>query len=43
MNKVLLVNGSNRDAYSYKILKEIEKDVFDAKLIKLNDFILFQV
>ena len=38
MNKVLLVNGSNRDAYSYKILKEIEKDVTDAKLIKLNDY-----
>ena len=38
MNKILLVNGSNRNAYSYKILKEIEKDVIDAKLIKLNDY-----
>ena len=38
MNRVLLVNGIIRDAYSYKILKEIEKDVFDAKLIKLNDY-----
>ena len=38
MNKVLLINGSNRDAYSYKILKEIEKDVENTKLIKLNDY-----
>ena len=38
MNKVLLICGSNRDAYSYKILKEIEKSVEGSKLIKLRDY-----
>lgn len=38
MNKVLLICGSNRDAYSYKILKEIEEKVDGAKLLKLKDY-----
>lgn len=38
MNKVLLICGSNRDAYSYKILKEIEEKVDSAKLLKLKDY-----
>ena len=38
MNKILLINGSNRDAYSYKILKEIQKEINDAELVKLNDY-----
>ena len=38
MNKVLLICGSNRDAYSYRILKEIQKNVSDAKLLKLKDY-----
>ena len=38
MNKVLLICGSNRDAYSYKILKEIEKSIEESKLIKLRDY-----
>lgn len=38
MKKVLLVLGSNRDFYNYKILKEIEKEVDNAKLIKLSDY-----
>ena len=38
MNKVLLICGSNRDAYSYKILKEIENKVDSAKLLKLKDY-----
>ena len=38
MNKVLLICGSNRDAYSYRILKEIQKNVSNAKLLKLKDY-----
>ena len=38
MSKILLVNGSNRDAYSYNILKEIKNEINDAELIKLNDY-----
>ncbi len=38
MNKFLLICGSNRDAYSYRILKEIQKNVSDAKLLKLKDY-----
>ena len=38
MNKVLLICGSNRDAYSYRILKEIENKVISAKLLKLKDY-----
>ena len=38
MNKVLLICGSNRDTYSYKILKEIEEKVDGAKLLKLKDY-----
>ena len=38
MNKVLLISGSNRDCYSYKILKEIQKNINDAKIIKLKDY-----
>lgn len=38
MNKVLLICGSKRDAYSYKILKEIEEKVDCAKLLKLKDY-----
>ena len=38
MNKVLLICGSNRDAYSYKVLKEIEKKVVSAKILKLRDY-----
>lgn len=38
MNKVLLICGSNRDAYSYKILKEIEEKVDSVKLLKLKDY-----
>lgn len=38
MNKVLLICGSNRDAYSYRILMEIQKNVSDAKLLKLKDY-----
>ena len=38
MSKIILVNGSNRDAYSYKILKEIQKGINAAELIKLNDY-----
>lgn len=38
MNKVLLMCGSNRDAYSYRILKEIQKNVVNAKLLKLKDY-----
>ena len=37
-NKVLLINGSNREAYSYKILIEISKGVNKSKLIKLKDY-----
>ncbi len=38
MNKFLLICGSNRDAYSYRILKKIQKNVSDAKLLKLKDY-----
>jgi len=38
MSKILLVNGSNRNAYSYKILNEIQKEIPDAQLIKLYDY-----
>ena len=38
MNKILLICGSNRDAYSYKILKEIQKNIKSSKLIKLRDY-----
>lgn len=38
MNKILLISGSNRDFYSYKILKEIQNNITDAKLIKLKDY-----
>ena len=38
MNKVLLICGSNRDAYSYKISRELEKNVSNSKLIKLKDY-----
>ena len=37
MNKILLFCGSNRDGYSYKILKEINNRI-DSKLIKLRDY-----
>lgn len=37
-NRVLLINGSNREAYSYKILMEISKGVNNYKLIKLKDY-----
>ncbi len=38
MDKILLICGSNRDAYSYKILKEIQKNISDAQLLKLRDY-----
>ena len=38
MNKVLLISGSNRDGYSYNILKELEKRLLESKLIKLRDY-----
>ena len=38
LNKILLVSGSNRDNYSYRILKEIQKSISTAKLIKLKDY-----
>lgn len=38
MNKVLLICGSNRDAYSYRILQEIQKKVNSSKLLKLRDY-----
>ena len=38
MNKVLLICGSNRDAYSYKISRELEENVNNSKLIKLKDY-----
>lgn len=38
MKKILLINGSNRDAYSYKILKEIQKGLSNVDFIKLSDF-----
>jgi len=38
MNKILLICGSNREVYSYKILKEIQKNISNAKLLKLKDY-----
>ena len=38
MSKVLLINGSNRDAYSFKILREIQRQISNADLIKLSDY-----
>lgn len=38
MNKILLISGSNRDFYSYKILKEIQKNIDNVNLIKLKDY-----
>lgn len=38
MNKVLLICASNRDAYSYRILKEIQNNASNAKLLKLKDY-----
>lgn len=38
MNNILLISGSNRDSYSYKILKEIQNGISNAKLIKLKDY-----
>lgn len=37
MDRLLLICGSNRDGYSYKILKEINNKI-DSKLIKLRDY-----
>ena len=38
MSKILLISGSNRDSYSYKILKEIQKNIDNVNLIKLKDY-----
>ena len=38
MSNILLIQGSNRDAYSYKILEAIAKELSNAKLIKLRDY-----
>ena len=38
MNKTLLINGSYRDGFSYKVLKEIESKVSDTTLIRLKDY-----
>ena len=38
MNQILLLSGSNRDAFSYKILEEIKKQIQNATLIKLKDY-----
>ena len=38
MKSILLINGSNREGYSYKILKEIEKSIESSKLIELKDY-----
>ena len=38
MKKVLLICGSNRDGYSYKILKEIDNKLDNTELVKLRDY-----
>ena len=38
MNKVLLICGSNRDGFSYKLLSEIQKSINNSKLLKLKDY-----
>lgn len=38
MSKILLVNVSGRNGYSYKVLKEIEKGVNNSEYIKLSDY-----
>ena len=38
MSKVLLVLGSNRNGFSYKILKAIDEKLDNSKLIKLKDY-----
>ena len=38
MDKILLICGSNREAYSYNILKEIHNKCINSKLIKLKDY-----
>ncbi len=38
MNKILLICGSIREAFSYKILKEIQSNLDNSNLIKLKDY-----
>ena len=38
MNKILLISGSNRDSYSYKILEKIQNSIDSTKIIKLKDY-----
>ena len=38
MKNILLILGSNREAYSYKILKEINNSITNSKIIKLKDY-----
>ncbi len=37
MNKVLLINGSNREGFNQKILEEINKNVSNFNILKLRD------
>ena len=38
MKKILLMLGSNREGYSYKILEKIHKNIPSSTMIKLKDF-----
>lgn len=38
MNDILLICGSNRDAFSYNVLLEIEKNINNSKILKLKDY-----
>ena len=38
MNKVLLINGSNREGFNQKILEEINKNINDSNILKIRDY-----
>ena len=38
MNKVLLINGSNREGFNQKILEEINKNISNSNILKLRDY-----
>lgn len=38
MGNTLLICGSNRDGFSYNVLKEIQKNISDSKILKLKDY-----